>query len=52
MSFFFQFRNNGGIEYLITLLHSGNDEVRRNSSWAIAVCAVDEQTASEVCKLG
>ena len=47
-----QFRNAGGIEHLIALLHSGTDEVRRNSSWALAVCAVDEQTASEVCRLG
>ena len=37
---------------MIALLHSGTDEVRRNSSWAVAVCAVDEQTASEVCRLG
>lgn len=34
------------------LLHSGNDEVRRNAAWALAVCAVDEPTAIEICKLG
>ncbi|OWF48938.1 armadillo repeat-containing protein 3-like isoform X3 [Mizuhopecten yessoensis] len=47
-----EFRNASGIEHLVILLHSGNDEVRRNASWAITVCAVDEPTATEVCKLG
>ncbi|KAK3099626.1 hypothetical protein FSP39_007188 [Pinctada imbricata] len=47
-----EFRNASGVEHLVELLHSGNDEVRRNASWALAVCAVDEPTATEICKLG
>ena len=41
-----------GIEALVKLLHSGNDEVRRSASWAITVCAVDEPTAMEICRYG
>ncbi|XP_071087902.1 armadillo repeat-containing protein 3-like isoform X2 [Haliotis cracherodii] len=47
-----ELRVSGGVEPLIVLLHSGNDEVRRNTSWAITVCGVDEPTATEICKLG
>ncbi|KAL5011438.1 hypothetical protein ScPMuIL_009989 [Solemya velum] len=47
-----EFRGAEGLEHLVRLLHSGNEEVRRNASWAIAVCAVDELTSIEICKLG
>lgn len=47
-----QFRENGGLEPLVMLLNSGNDEVRRNAAWAITVAGVDEPTATEICKLG
>ncbi|XP_052278834.1 armadillo repeat-containing protein 3-like isoform X2 [Dreissena polymorpha] len=46
------FRHSDGLPPLIGLLRSGNDEVRRNAAWAITVCAVDEPTAAEICKLG
>jgi len=45
-------RDNDGIEPLVALLQSGNDDVRRSASWAVSVCAVDEPTAVEVCKFG
>ena len=48
----FQFRLSDGLAPLIGLLRSGNDEVRRNAAWAITVCAVDEPTATEICKSG
>ena len=41
-----------GLSPLIALLRSCNDEVRRNAAWAVTVCAVDEPTAIEICKLG
>ena len=47
-----QFRENGGLEPLVALLQSGNDEVRRNAAWAVTVAGVDEPTATEICKLG
>lgn len=47
-----KFCENGGLEPLVNLLQSGNDEVRRNAAWAITVTGVDEQTASEICRLG
>ena len=46
----FQFRENGGVGPLVTLLGSGNDDVRRSASWAITVLAADEYTAGEICK--
>ncbi|XP_053398828.1 armadillo repeat-containing protein 3-like isoform X3 [Mercenaria mercenaria] len=46
------FRLSDGLTPLVALLRSGNDEVRRNAAWAITVCAVDEPTATEICKLG
>jgi len=45
-------KNCGGLEPLIELLHSKNDEVRRHASWAIMVCAGDELMAVELCRLG
>ncbi|KAL3878968.1 hypothetical protein ACJMK2_031290 [Sinanodonta woodiana] len=45
------FRLADGLLPLVDLLRSGNDEVRRNACWAITVCAVDEPTAVEICKL-
>lgn len=50
--FYLQFRASDGLAPLVGLLRSGTDEVRRNASWAITVCAVDEPTAIELCKLG
>ena len=49
---FFQFRENNGIEPLVQLLHSRNDDVRRSASWAISVVAIDEPTAIDICKTG
>uniref|UniRef100_A0A8K9UMK1 Armadillo repeat containing 3 n=1 Tax=Oncorhynchus mykiss TaxID=8022 RepID=A0A8K9UMK1_ONCMY len=37
---------------LVQLLRSNHKEVRRNACWAISVCANDEPTAVELCKLG
>uniref|UniRef100_A0A8C8RWF4 Armadillo repeat containing 3 n=1 Tax=Pelusios castaneus TaxID=367368 RepID=A0A8C8RWF4_9SAUR len=47
-----ELRNANGLEPLVKLLHSKNDEVRRNACWAVMVCATDELTAVELCKLG
>ncbi|MFT7809391.1 armadillo repeat-containing protein 3 [Arapaima gigas] len=47
-----QFRNTGGPVALVKLLGSNNMEVRRNACWATRVCANDELTATEMCKLG
>jgi len=47
-----EFRNLGGLDPLVQMLNSGNDEVRRNSSWALSVCAVDEPTAMNIAILG
>ncbi|XP_014037116.1 armadillo repeat-containing protein 3 [Salmo salar] len=45
-------RNAGGLVPLVQLLQSNHKEVRRNACWAISVCANDEPTAVEMCKLG
>ncbi|KAI5935363.1 Armadillo repeat-containing protein 3 [Manis javanica] len=45
-------RNSGGLEPLVELLRSKNIEVRRHVSWAVMVCAGDEPTAVELCRLG
>ncbi|XP_055784328.1 armadillo repeat-containing protein 3 [Salvelinus fontinalis] len=45
-------RNAGGLVPLVQLLRSNHKEVRRNACWAITVCANDEPTAVELCKLG
>uniref|UniRef100_A0A8C6RL33 Armadillo repeat containing 3 n=1 Tax=Nannospalax galili TaxID=1026970 RepID=A0A8C6RL33_NANGA len=47
-----ELRNCGGLEPLVELLHSKNDEVRRHASWAVMVCANDELMAVELCRLG
>mgnify|MGYP001796473374 FL=1 len=47
-----EFRNQGGLEPLVRMLDSADDAVRRNSSWAVSVCAVDEPTAMVVASLG
>lgn len=47
-----QLRNSGGLEPLVELLRSKNDEVRRHASWAMTVCASDELMATELCRLG
>ncbi|XP_075853759.1 armadillo repeat-containing protein 3 isoform X1 [Microcebus murinus] len=47
-----ELRNAGGLEPLVDLLRSKNDEVRKHASWAVMVCAGDELTAIELCKLG
>ena len=47
-----EFRENGGLEPIVMLLHSGNDEVRRNAAWAITVTGVDDIVSIEICKLG
>uniref|UniRef100_A0A4W5NQN7 Armadillo repeat containing 3 n=1 Tax=Hucho hucho TaxID=62062 RepID=A0A4W5NQN7_9TELE len=45
-------RNAGGLVPLVQLLRSNHKEVRRSACWAISVCANDEPTAVEMCKLG
>lgn len=50
--FHIQLRNSGGLEPLVELLRSKNDEVRRHASWAVMVCASDELMAVELCRLG
>ncbi|XP_015708811.1 armadillo repeat-containing protein 3 isoform X1 [Coturnix japonica] len=47
-----ELRNAGGLEPLVELLHSKDREVRRNACWAVMVCASDELTAVELCRLG
>uniref|UniRef100_A0A674IGZ6 Armadillo repeat containing 3 n=1 Tax=Terrapene triunguis TaxID=2587831 RepID=A0A674IGZ6_9SAUR len=47
-----ELRNASGLEPLVKLLHSKNDEVRRNACWAVMVCASDELTAVQLCRLG
>uniref|UniRef100_K7FG96 Armadillo repeat containing 3 n=1 Tax=Pelodiscus sinensis TaxID=13735 RepID=K7FG96_PELSI len=47
-----ELRNANGLEPLVKLLHSKNDEVRRNACWAVMVCASDELTAVELCRVG
>ncbi|XP_049737793.1 armadillo repeat-containing protein 3 isoform X1 [Elephas maximus indicus] len=46
-----ELKNAGGLEPLVELLHSKNDEVRRHASWAVTVCANDELMATELCRL-
>lgn len=52
LSLFPQLRNAGGLEPLVELLHSDNNEVRRNACWAVLVCGKDEPTTHELCRLG
>ncbi|NXI46968.1 ARMC3 protein, partial [Galbula dea] len=47
-----ELRNAGGLGPLVELLHSKDKEVRRNACWAVMVCASDEPTAVELCRLG
>ncbi|XP_077879446.1 armadillo repeat-containing protein 3 isoform X1 [Ictidomys tridecemlineatus] len=47
-----ELRNCGGLEPLVELLYSKNDEVRRHASWAVMVCAGEEPMAVELCRLG
>uniref|UniRef100_A0A8B9P0T5 Armadillo repeat containing 3 n=1 Tax=Apteryx owenii TaxID=8824 RepID=A0A8B9P0T5_APTOW len=47
-----ELRNASGLGPLVELLHSKNEEVRRNACWAVMVCASDELTAVELCRLG
>ncbi|XP_074430576.1 armadillo repeat-containing protein 3 isoform X2 [Larus michahellis] len=47
-----ELRNAGGLGPLVELLHSTNKEVRRNACLAVMVCASDELTAVELCRLG
>ncbi|XP_012862241.1 armadillo repeat-containing protein 3 [Echinops telfairi] len=47
-----ELKNAGGLEPLVHLLYSKNEEVRRHASWAVMVCASDEVVATELCRLG
>ncbi|XP_062841883.1 armadillo repeat-containing protein 3 isoform X2 [Trichomycterus rosablanca] len=47
-----QLRNVGGLPLLVSQLKSSNADVRRNACWAISVCANDEPTATDLCRLG
>ncbi|EHB07057.1 Armadillo repeat-containing protein 3 [Heterocephalus glaber] len=44
--------NRDGLEPLVELLHSKNEEVRRHASYAVMVCSSDELTATELCRVG
>uniref|UniRef100_A0A663EE31 Armadillo repeat containing 3 n=1 Tax=Aquila chrysaetos chrysaetos TaxID=223781 RepID=A0A663EE31_AQUCH len=46
-----ELRNAGGLGPLVELLYSKDEEVRRNACWAVMVCASDELTAVELCRL-
>ncbi|KAL1006590.1 hypothetical protein UPYG_G00074170 [Umbra pygmaea] len=45
-------RNAGVLGPLVKLLRSNHKDVRRNACWATSVCANDELTVMEMCKLG
>lgn len=47
-----QFRVQGGLDRLVPLLKSYNEEVRRNASWALNIVIADETAAKTVCALG
>ncbi|KAM4606580.1 armadillo repeat-containing protein 3 [Polymixia lowei] len=47
-----ELRNTGGLPRLVDLLRSNHKEVRRSACWVVSVCANDEPTALEMCKLG
>ncbi len=47
-----QFLEAGGVEPLVALLNSFNEDARRSGSWAISIVSVDEAIAAEVCKNG
>ncbi|XP_066534229.1 armadillo repeat-containing protein 3 isoform X2 [Hoplias malabaricus] len=47
-----ELRNAGVLPPLVKLLKSNDVEIRRSACWAITVCANDEPTTTEVCKLG
>uniref|UniRef100_A0A8C5A1J2 Armadillo repeat containing 3 n=1 Tax=Gadus morhua TaxID=8049 RepID=A0A8C5A1J2_GADMO len=47
-----EFRKAGGLPPLVRLLSSRHKEVRSNACWAISVCANEEATSVELCKLG
>lgn len=47
-----ELRSLGGVIPLVSMLNSADAASRRNASWAISVCAVDEQTAMLVASLG
>ncbi|KAJ8010803.1 hypothetical protein DPEC_G00078930 [Dallia pectoralis] len=45
-------RNAGGLVPLVKLLRTNHKDVRLSACWAVSVCANDEPTAVEMCKLG
>ncbi|XP_073437910.1 armadillo repeat-containing protein 3 isoform X2 [Dendrobates tinctorius] len=47
-----EFKNADGLLYLVKLLRSDHDEVRRNACWAVAVFANDGDIAAELYRLG
>uniref|UniRef100_A0A8B9JL06 EDR1/CTR1/ARMC3-like peptidase-like domain-containing protein n=1 Tax=Astyanax mexicanus TaxID=7994 RepID=A0A8B9JL06_ASTMX len=47
-----ELRDAGGLPLLVKMLQSNNTEICRNACWAVSVCANDEPTATEMCKLG
>ncbi|XP_072544871.1 armadillo repeat-containing protein 3 isoform X2 [Salminus brasiliensis] len=47
-----ELRDAGGLPPLVNLLKSNDIEICRNACWAVSVCANDEPTATEMCKLG
>ncbi|XP_027029535.2 armadillo repeat-containing protein 3 isoform X1 [Tachysurus fulvidraco] len=47
-----ELRSVGALPQLVNLLTSKYPDVRRNVCWAVTVCATDEPTATEMCRLG
>ena len=48
----FQFRDNSGVAPLVALLNSGDANVRRSSSWALAMVSADPNIATDVAAQG
>ena len=44
--------SSGGVEPLLKLLHSSNEEVMKNALWLLMICAQSPQVSEEACRLG
>ncbi|XP_032807730.1 armadillo repeat-containing protein 3 isoform X2 [Petromyzon marinus] len=47
-----QLRIVGGLAPLVQMLDSDTVEIRRTACWVVFLCAADEPTAMEICRLG
>ncbi|CAM9411871.1 unnamed protein product [Lampetra planeri] len=47
-----QLRIVGGLAPLVQMLDSNTVEIRRTACWVVFLCAADEPTAMEICRLG